>query len=272
MILKYRPYRISFILFIVLGALIFLMNRSNINTDNEPEYAIGTIIGALIFPMIVGYGFYLFSKNKIRNSAIAFNIVLILSTFSQFGKFSTRMQEQKVLNNLYFDFDESLHQDPKMNMDEEFINFQKNIYKSFRESLNKLYKTSRDDNKQIYLTLDADLMELDIRNTEWSDAFDTYFAECNTAVDQLSDKSEIQHQKQLISDFMQATKKHRDFLILFDGRWDKLFKNRLVDNSNVENFLRGVYIVVNERIPIVVEYHNEELQLAECNILAACRT
>lgn len=253
---EYKPYRASLIIFLVAGTLIYFIQYFSLGrTFDAHAQALGTVLGVFMISFLVAWIVKAISVKKIRNSAIAFNVVLGLSVLSQFNKTQVRVQETQILNHYLSNVKQKYERMTTCETTEELIEAQAAHMKSLQNLLDDLFKVSKDRNKAIYKTIESDIFELEHRKKQWMYSYKRFMDERVMDYSLLDDTAEFSFQKREVLKFKDESMESGEFVLNLQSKWNDLFDSDVVDNEQVEGFLRAMYEKMDQVLPILGYYY-----------------
>lgn len=225
-------------------------------------YSLGSLIGIILFPILIALLFWFILGKKEKGGTTTFNVVLTIMFLVSISKFGQITKErQKPIDNLQkavTEYKESALANP----DSIELNYTA-LSTDVKQSIEDLLKTSIGEERKVYLALKEFFNKADSTNIEWNQAYNAFSEPRILDFSRLNNKKEFEFQKQVIQKYINQSENFKSFV---ENRVDYLknkTKNIDRDNKAYKGFIRGFTKKDLLQKPIFIPYINAHIEYGQ---------
>jgi len=224
----------------IVAIIVIFLNTRSFELDG---FLIGNIIGSLfgviLFPLLVALFFWYILGRKKEGGTIAFNIMMAIMLFSQFGQYSRNIQEKdkssKNILNALSEYKKSTIEHP----DSIDVNYSK-LSTTLEANLSELISKSTGDEKKVYIIAQDYRSKFQTAYMDWSDSYVELSESKIFDFNYLLENKPYDSQLNIINNYISETKNYQTFFenrIPFLTKELKVLKN---DGEFARGFIGGV--------------------------------
>ena len=174
-------------------------------------YTTGSVLGIILIPTLIALLFWLISGKKEKGGTTTFNIVLTLMLFSSLGEMGRELEQRRKpidnINKAIVEYKKQTLANPD-SVDSNYVELSTNIKNSF----DSLIKTSRGEERKVYIAARDFMKKSDSLDTKWTEAYNT-FAEVDIMdYNRLNSNKEYKFQKKIIQQYINQSIIYRTFV------------------------------------------------------------
>lgn len=213
---KKHPFKLvssNYIFGGIIGLIVIFLNTKSFDLDG---YLIGNIIGSLfgvfLFPLLIALFFWFILGRKKNGGTIAFNVMLAIMLFSQFGQYSSRVQEnnktsEDILNSLS-EYKESSLEHPD-SIDTNYTKFSS----SLKGNITNLISNSKGDEKKLFIGLQGYFSKMDRIYKDWNEAHGSLENSKVLDFNYLRTSSDYDSQITIIDNYILKSQNYKSFFL-----------------------------------------------------------